>query len=178
MDSAVSEKSFQVLEIIAQKKEVSQRELAEATGVSLGMVNLILKRLVQTGYLKVSGLSRKKMEYILTPKGIGERMVRSYQYFLRAYRTFHETQSRVDSLVSTLLAKGEKRFVLLGDGEVSQLVDLALKSRGGPDVVVRRATQETFTAQDGEIALDCRFGTNGGAVGISVLEKILESTHN
>jgi DNA-binding MarR family transcriptional regulator len=176
LDSEVSEKSFQVLEIIAQKKEASQRELAEAAGVSLGMVNLILKRLVQTGYLKVSGLSRKKMEYILTPKGISERMARSYQYLLRAYHTFHESRNRIEHLINQLLQQGHTQFTIVGEGEIARLVEVMLRERGGQEVVIRRRDVASGPASD-EVVLDCRYGSSEGAVGVSVLEKILNGTN-
>ena len=48
MEPDFSEKSFRLLEILSQDKELSQRELAQRADLSLGMVNLILKRLVRT----------------------------------------------------------------------------------------------------------------------------------
>ena len=176
MNDAFPEKSHRVMDVLAQSPEMSQREVAHRSGLSLGMVNLIVKRLVRTGHIKVSNLTHKKMVYILTPQGITERMLRSYHYFQRVYRAFHESQSRVETLLNTLMAKGHRKFLILGDGEVADLVAMLLLSRLGTDSKIRRSLDESVSSD--EVALDCRLGRNGGPVGISVLEKLLDPTHH
>jgi predicted transcriptional regulator len=173
VENLFSEKFYRVLESLSQGEELSQRELAQKTGLSLGMVNLILKRLVKTGYVKVANLNRKKMEYILTSKGLAEKMVRSYQYFRRAYRAFQESRSRVDRLVSGLMEKGHRRFFIVGAGEVVELVEMAIRSRGGPEVDVRRGEAGRTSVFSDEVVLDCRLGAEDGPIGVSVLEEIL-----
>lgn len=170
----LNESVYGVLEILAQGKDLSQRELARQSGLSLGMVNLILKRLVKTGLIKVHMLDRNKINYILTPKGLSQRMVRSYQYFLRAFRTFNESQKRIDSLLDSLIAKGNRRFVVLGEGEVAGIIEMAVKARKDANLSVRRAGAETHALGPDEVLLDCRFGESKDAVGISILEEILK----
>lgn len=168
------EKSYRVLEILSESREISQRELARRSGLSLGMVNLIINRLAKTGYIKVSGISRKKAAYILTPAGIVERMFRSYQYFLRACRVFQESRVRLESLLSSVVAGGNRRFAVLGEGDVASLVELILRSRWGTEVSSRRIL-DAAGAIAGEVVLDCRPGREGEPVGISVMEQILGS---
>ncbi len=173
----LNENVYGVLDILAQGKELSQRELARQSGLSLGMVNLILKRLVKTGSIKVHMLDRNKINYILTPKGLSQRMVRSYQYFLRAFRTFNESQKRIDSLLDSLVAKGNRRFVVLGEGEVAGIIEMAVKARKDASLSVRRASAESHALGPDEVLLDCRFGENRDAVGISILEEILKQPY-
>jgi predicted transcriptional regulator len=172
LNEAINDKSYQVLDILAEKNDLSQRQLARQTGLSVGMVNLIVQRLMKTGYLKVANLDRKKMEYILTPKGIAERMGRSYQYFLRAYRTFFESRSRIEALVDPLLKAGHREFFIVGDGEIAQVVELVLRGRAADGVSVVRA-QANGTSHGDAVVLDCRLRGDGQPVGISVLEAIL-----
>lgn len=169
----MNEKLLKVLEVLSENSHVSQREVAEKTGFSLGMVNLILKRLMTTGYIKVANLNARKMKYILTPMGITEKMSRSYQYFVRAYRTFHESQLRIERMLDHMIQKGHRKFVILGDGEVADMVELVLKNENNKGIAYRRDMTGIKTSANGEIFLDCRRGQEGGSVGISVLEEIL-----
>jgi DNA-binding MarR family transcriptional regulator len=141
-ETSITDKSYRVLEILAAGRELSQREVAQQSGLSLGMVNLILKRLITTGYIKASNLNQKKIEYILTPKGLAEKMARSYAYFVRAYRAFQESQSRVETLLNPLLKKGHRKFVIVGDGEIAKLVEMILKTHAIDGVTVRLASPD------------------------------------
>ena len=172
--SPFSEKSFRVLETLSQEDGLSQRHVAMKTGLSLGMVNLILRRLIKTGCIKVGALNSRKMGYILTPKGMAERMARSYTYLLRAYHTYHEAQQRIDGLLYSLLEGGERDFVILGEGEIPAIVEMSLLRLGRDGVKMKRALSAEGLERDaGGAILDCRLDRNPGSVGISILETIL-----
>ena len=68
---------FRVLRLLAQNPELSQRQLAEATGISVGSVNYCLKALIHKGWVKMKhfGESRNKLNYayLLTPHGVTEK---------------------------------------------------------------------------------------------------------
>ena len=64
---------FVVLKSIESKNTITQRELAKRTGLSLGAVNVLIKRLINKGLLKIEHINAKTMKYILTPKGIMEK---------------------------------------------------------------------------------------------------------
>ena len=56
-----------------------QRDLARIVGLSLGMTNAILKRLVKK-------VNNRNIQYIVSPKGINEITRRSYRYFKRTIK--------------------------------------------------------------------------------------------
>lgn len=68
---------YKILKRLGTDPEVSQRELAEELGISLGKVNYCLKALIEKGLLKANnfrGSSNKKgYLYLLTPKGLEEK---------------------------------------------------------------------------------------------------------
>ena len=72
-------RSLKILDLITEAPRLSQRDIASQSGLSLGLVNLTLKRLLQTGHIKVSNLNKKKVEYIVTPKGFFEKANHSYR---------------------------------------------------------------------------------------------------
>ena len=68
---------FNVLRKINNKPKVTQRELAEELGFSLGKLNYCLKALKNKGLVKIKnfGNNPNKLNYIyvLTPRGITEK---------------------------------------------------------------------------------------------------------
>jgi predicted transcriptional regulator len=167
------EKIYRVLELVAESPRLSQREVASTTGFSLGLVNLIFKRLAQTGHIKALSLSKRKVEYILTPKGLVEKTRRTAAYVSRTVRTFLEYQRRLEQLVKELAVEDGARFAIVGDGEIVPLLEMALRS-AAPGASYR-SLRDGEAPRDGEIVLDCRLNGHGGSYGISVLSRLLAS---
>jgi DNA-binding MarR family transcriptional regulator len=52
---------------------VSQRELSNKFGIALGVTNACLKRMARRGWIRVMGLTHRRIGYYLTPKGFAEK---------------------------------------------------------------------------------------------------------
>lgn len=83
---------FRVLRLIESNPEISQRELADELGVSLGQINYQLKALKERGLIKVSNFMRsdKKLTYIymLTPKGVSSKLKATKKFLLLKKKEF------------------------------------------------------------------------------------------
>ena len=71
------ETHLKVLRHIEANPEITQRELAQELGVSLGKANYCLKALVDRGWVKVQNFrssdNKAAYAYLLTPSGIEEK---------------------------------------------------------------------------------------------------------
>ena len=56
-------RELQLLERISSGGAVTQRGLAKTSGLALGLTNLLIKRLVTKGCVKVVNLDRKRLRY-------------------------------------------------------------------------------------------------------------------
>jgi hypothetical protein len=72
--------------IQSSEVEVRQRDLAQIISKSLGMTNVILKRLAAKGMLVVSKVNNRNISYAVTPDGLREIAKRSYRYVKRTIR--------------------------------------------------------------------------------------------
>ena len=65
---------FQILKSLEQDSHLTQRQLSNNLGVSLGKVNYCVKSLIEKGFIKVNNFRNNKNKiqysYLLTPKGI------------------------------------------------------------------------------------------------------------
>ena len=79
---------------ISSGSSVTQRHLAKKHGLALGLTNLLLRRLVKKGYVKIVNLQRNRLGYLLTPTGLTEKVRLTYEYieyslyFYRQIRAF------------------------------------------------------------------------------------------
>jgi len=168
--------ALNVLSIISESSVVSQREVAQKAGISVGLVNLTVKRLVQTGYVKVTNLNSRKAEYFLTPRGISEITSKSYQYLTKTIQTYQQFCERGKTFIKKLIQQGHQQFIVLGDGEVANLIMLTLKDIQDPSIQWRHETSAMDSGrQNGEVILDCRTDCWANSPGVSVLSQLLES---
>lgn len=97
------EAHFRLLKVLEQNPEYSQREIAEAVGLSLGRTNYIIHALIDKGFLKVGRFLKAdnkltKAVYILTPSGIRERMDLTQDYVARKKREYEALKSELENL--------------------------------------------------------------------------------
>ena len=68
---------YQLLKSLEKDANLTQRQLSEELGISLGKVNYCLKSLIQKGFVKIHNFKNSKHKhqysYLLTPKGIEEK---------------------------------------------------------------------------------------------------------
>jgi hypothetical protein len=161
--------------VLSRDAGLSQRQVARETGLSLGMVNLILARLVKTGAIKVVSLNGRTARYLLTPAGLAEKTRRAYEYLHRTMATFRDLRVRIDALIAELHAGGACEFIICGEGEVADIAELCLSRTTLADVSYRRESAELLMPDVPQRAvLQCSMEPLGdGYVGISVLERLV-----
>src|SRR5439155_254637 len=77
--------ALEILTAIGEGRPVTQRALAQRLGVALGLTNLYVKRLARKGCIKVREFprkpaTRKRLHYLLTPKGLAEKTRLTYEH--------------------------------------------------------------------------------------------------
>jgi DNA-binding MarR family transcriptional regulator len=130
-----NERNLEILTAIGEGAPVTQRALAEQLGVALGLANLCLKRLASKGFIKVmefpaKPLARKRLRYVLTPKGMAEKARLSYEYMAYSLRLFRRTRGNLRETMARFHGDGMKRFALCGVGEAAELAYLTLREFG------------------------------------------------
>jgi hypothetical protein len=109
---------------------LSQRLLAGKAGLSLGMTNVLLRRFVERGWVKLTHITSRKLRYILTNEGICEILRRSAAYFSRAARSAALYRKKIDNFVGTLSDRGITTVVLEGPADFDVLIEYACEKKG------------------------------------------------
>ena len=121
----ITEKEYAVINEIANNRLPDQRSIAIKAGISLGMTNLIIKNLVNKGYVKVKQLNSRKIQYFLTAKGFSEKAKKSYDYTVRVVNEINRARLRMKGLIVEEIQKGSKSIVMAEDNEMADLLELA-----------------------------------------------------
>ncbi|MDD5687463.1 MAG: winged helix-turn-helix transcriptional regulator [Elusimicrobia bacterium] len=141
MGAAISEKEFAVISELSNNHSPNQRIIAWKLGISLGLTNLIINRLARTGYIKIKQLNHRNIQYFLTPKGFSEKAKKSYNYTLKTISVLKLIREKIQSLVMERYKSGAKNFLIVGDNELADLTEIAIKKLSIPDVKYSRAVK-------------------------------------
>jgi EPS-associated MarR family transcriptional regulator len=93
---------FELLYLLETEPGLSQREIAERLGISLGRVNYFLKALAEKGALKLANFRSAKSKlayvYVMTPKGLGERVALTGQFLQRKLAEYERLKRQIETL--------------------------------------------------------------------------------
>ncbi len=120
-------RTLKLLEAIENKKSPSQRDLARALGVSLGLVNSFVRRLAKKGYFKITHLPRNRIRYILTPKGAAEKSRLTYAYIQLSYKFYRDARRKIKTLFSELQDQNIRSVAFHGTGDLAEIAYLSLQ---------------------------------------------------
>ncbi|PKP62174.1 hypothetical protein CVT91_00210 [Candidatus Atribacteria bacterium HGW-Atribacteria-1] len=134
----MTENEYRLLLAVESGEASSQRKLAGKLNVSLGMINLCLRRLIKQGYVKTHGLNKRKVKYLLTPKGFTEKMKKTYHYTQKTISELSRIKLNIQNEVKSRYLAGERNFTVAGTGELSDLAEIAIKNLKYGDIVYER----------------------------------------
>jgi EPS-associated MarR family transcriptional regulator len=94
---------FKILRLLHENPELTQRELGERVGISLGAVNYSLRALIERGLVKAGNFSRNPNKlgyaYVLTPAGIVEKTLLTGRFLKRKAAEYEALRREMDDLV-------------------------------------------------------------------------------
>lgn len=93
---------YRILLKIDSNPEVSQRQIADDLGISLGKVNYCVKALVDKGLIKVKNFSqsanKKRYLYVLTPAGIDNRARLTKRFLKRKILEYENLKAEIEEI--------------------------------------------------------------------------------
>lgn len=123
-------KELEILQQIHSNEYITQRDLANTVGISIGAVNLLIKKMLTTGLIKMEKLNARTMRYILTPEGMAEKTAKTYQYMVRSYNNILQMQRSIISILEEQSISGIKKIYLFGeDDEVYKVIQMVFNDK-------------------------------------------------
>lgn len=93
---------LEALRLLGARPELSQRQLSQALGLSLGKTHYVLRALLDKGLLKVENFRRHDNKiayaYLLTPKGLKAKLRMTREFLARKEAEFELLQATIAQL--------------------------------------------------------------------------------
>lgn len=93
---------FRVMRLLQNNPDLTQRELAEKLGVSVGGLNYCLKALIEKGWVKVQNFAHSKNKfgymYLLTPRGAAEKATLTSRFLKRKMGEYETLRAEIAAL--------------------------------------------------------------------------------
>ncbi|MDA7849945.1 MarR family EPS-associated transcriptional regulator [Porticoccaceae bacterium] len=96
------ELEYRALKILEQQPDLTQRQLAEKLGVSLGKTHYLVKSLINVGWIKLDNFQKSDNKwgyaYLLTPMGIAEKAAITARFLVRKRREYSALHDEIAQL--------------------------------------------------------------------------------
>ena len=123
----LDEREFELVNIIGSEITSNQRNISKCINLSLGQTNMLLRRLITKGYIRISQMDKRRVKYFLTPQGLSEKMDKSIKYTLRTINSLSLVKERLKEILKEIYEKGERKFLILGESDLASLVEMAAR---------------------------------------------------
>jgi EPS-associated MarR family transcriptional regulator len=101
-----------VLRLLERNPDLSQRELSEALGLSLGKTHYVLHSLLDRGLVKAANFRRSGNKlayaYVLTPSGLREKLRLTRSFLSRKEAEFEQLKRTIASLRNELAERATR----------------------------------------------------------------------
>ncbi len=101
------ELKYLALKILEKQPKLTQRQLSEQLGVSLGKTNYVLKSLIDVGWVKLDNFQKSDNKwgyaYLLTPTGVVEKAAVTLRFLNRKKQEFNDLQLEITRLQQEVL---------------------------------------------------------------------------
>lgn len=101
-DPSEQQLNLRVLRLLAERPELTQRQLAKALGLSLGKTNFIVRAVLARGWVKAENFRRSNNKlgyiYVLTAQGIAQRLRLTQTFIARKEQEYELLRREIESL--------------------------------------------------------------------------------
>ncbi len=92
--------------MLEEQPDLSQRQMAEELGVSLGAVNYCLKALVEKGQIKIRNFraanNKLRYAYVLTPGGLAEKTRLTSRFLKRKMAEYEALKAEIEAIQESM----------------------------------------------------------------------------
>ena len=107
------QRQLDAMRLLGANPNMTQRELAEALGVSLGAANYCLKALVERGWVKLENFQNSPNKlgylYLLTPMGISAKTRLTAKFLKRKLKDYELLKAEIETLRKEVIRNEDQR---------------------------------------------------------------------
>jgi EPS-associated MarR family transcriptional regulator len=105
------ELEYRALKTLETNPELTQRQLAEELGISLGKTHYLIKSLINVGWVKLDNFQKSNNKwgyaYLLTPIGIAEKATVTARFLIKKQREYNALKDEIAQLQAEVRSQSE-----------------------------------------------------------------------
>jgi DNA-binding MarR family transcriptional regulator len=164
-----------ILDVIDGGQSVSQRSLASNLGIALGLTNLLVRRLVRKGWIRVRRVRSNRVRYFLTPAGLAEKSRLSSLYLRDAVAFYATARDRVRESLARV-GGPSTRIIFYGTGEVAEIAYICLRETRLQLVAVVATSREAAAQPFFGVPVHAPDAVRDGMIGESAYDYVVVTT--
>ena len=122
--------TLEILQTIENKRDVTQRHLADRLDIALGLANSYLKRCVRKGLVKIHQAPANRYLYYLTPKGFAEKSRLTTEYLSSSFNFYRLAGASCTEVFMQCHELGHHKVLLCGLSELAEIASLRASEEG------------------------------------------------
>lgn len=120
-------RELRLLEELERNPIISQRELSHKFNIALGVTNACLRTMIRKGWIRIQGLSHRKIGYYLTPKGFAEKAKLSLRMISYTIQHYSELKKMITQRLLEMEQNGFHRIVFYGISDEMEVAYITLQ---------------------------------------------------
>jgi DNA-binding MarR family transcriptional regulator len=121
---------LRIMEEVENSESITQRELAGKLGISIGMTNIFIKRIIKKGYMKITTIPPRRLTYIITPKGFMEKSRLTMEYLKYSLDFYRSIKTKIEERLVEMEHAGYGELAFYGTGDICELAYLFMGETG------------------------------------------------
>ena len=117
--------TLDLLTMVEEDSNLTQRSLAMELGIALGLANTYLRRCVDKGLVKIKQVPRNRYTYYLTPHGFSEKARITADYFKSSFLLFRKARREFEKILIECDKAGKKEIILSDISDIAEVAILA-----------------------------------------------------
>lgn len=105
------ELEYRALKILERHPDLTQRQLAEELGISLGKTHYLVKSLIDVGWVKLDNFQKSNNKwgyaYLLTPMGIAEKTAITARFLIKKQREYNALKDEIAQLQAEIRSQSK-----------------------------------------------------------------------
>jgi len=118
------------LRALEKGEVISQMSLSKRLRISVGMVNALVKRAVQKGYVKAKAAPAKRFAYYLTPEGFSQKSKLVAEYIDSSLHFFRDARAGYLEIFEDPNLSKPAKVAIYGGGELAEIAILSAFQAG------------------------------------------------
>jgi len=133
-ENMFSDNEFKLISEISENENITQRELSKRLNLSLGSVNILIKKMIKEGLIKMNQVSKRQVLYMITPAGIMEKTKKTSRYIKVHYNAINETKKKIKRALEEINKEYDTIYFLKSESEIDQVLNAAVDEYIGKDM--------------------------------------------